>query len=93
MESHLINKKIGYARQISYKVRINGEIIGIYYLDFLVDNKIILELKIGDYFPKSNLEQIKSYLQITGLELAIIANFTSRGVKFRRILNAKDYIK
>jgi GxxExxY protein len=83
------SNNIYYQRQLPYKVKIRDEIIGRYYLDFLVENKIILEIKKGNHFSKRNIEQVKGYLQITGLRLAILANFTSCDVKFKRILNIR----
>lgn len=59
-------------------------------MDFLVEDKIILEIKQGNYIPKRNLEQIIRYLNVTGLKLAIIANFTSKGAKFLRAFNSSD---
>lgn len=81
------NKGIEFTRQKTFKLTYKGRIVGRYYLDFLVDDKIVLELKKGNYFPKRNIEQIKSYLKATNLKLAILANFTPKGVKFLRILN------
>lgn len=66
-----------------------GKVIGTFYLDFLVDNSIILEIKKGKYFSKKNIEQVNEYLRITGRKLAIIANFTPSGVNFKRIINIK----
>ncbi|PIR92120.1 GxxExxY protein [Candidatus Falkowbacteria bacterium CG10_big_fil_rev_8_21_14_0_10_44_15] len=83
----LTNKKIIFLSQVPYKIRFQGEIIGINYLDFLIENKIILELKKGDYFSKHNIDQVNAYLKVTGLKLAILAQFTSQGVRFIRLLN------
>jgi len=58
-------------------------------IDFLVEDKILVEIKKGNYFSKKNIEQVYAYLKATGLKLAILANFTSTGVKFRRILNLR----
>lgn len=58
------------------------------YLDFLVEDKIVLEIKKGNYYSKKNIEQVKQYLKVTNLKLAILANFTPSGVKFLRVLNS-----
>ncbi|MFA5318367.1 MAG: GxxExxY protein [Patescibacteria group bacterium] len=76
--------------QVPYKVKYKKEIVGTYYLDFLVDNKIVLELKQGRYFSKQNIFQVKEYLKITGKKLAILANFMPTGVKFIRVLNPNN---
>lgn len=59
-------------------------------LDFAIDDKIVLEIKKGDRFIKSNIDQLFSYLKIIGLQLGILANFTSRGLQFRRVINIKN---
>ena len=87
IEKCFIRNSIKYKNQVSYNVKFKKENIGIYYLDFLVENKIILELKKVNLFSKRNIEQVKEYLKVTGIKLAILANFTPTGVKFLRILN------
>jgi len=89
-EKIFIDKKINYKRQLSYNIIFQGKKIGIYYLDFLVENKIIVELKKGNYFPRKNINQVKEYLKVTGLKLALIINFTCYGVKVLRILNPNN---
>ena len=90
VEKIFIDKKINYKRQLPYSIIFRGEKIGVYYLDFLVENKIIVELKKGDYFSRKNINQVKEYLKATGLKLALIINFTSYGVKTLRILNPNN---
>ena len=59
-----------------------NERVGNYFLDFLIENKIILEIKKDERFSRRHIEQVYSYLK-----LGIIANFTKSGLKFKRILN------
>ncbi len=87
IKSHFQEKKIKYIRQAPYQISVKGKIIGRYYFDFLVEDKIILEIKKGKYFSKRNLEQVKGYLHHSKKKLAILANFTPDDVKFKRILN------
>ncbi|MBU2028549.1 GxxExxY protein [Patescibacteria group bacterium] len=81
------NKGIKFKRQIPYKLTYKDEMIGSYRFDFLVEEKIIVELKQGNYFSKSNITQALQYLKASNLKLAILVNITSSGVKFKRILN------
>lgn len=78
-----------FKQQVPFSLKYKGQIIGRYFLDFLIDDKIVLELKKDGRFPKKNIEQVKSYLQATNMKLAILANFTPEGVKFLRVLNIK----
>ena len=85
----MIDNKIPFEEQLKVDLTFNGDKIGVYFLDFLIDNKIILELKKKDFFSKNDINQVYTYLKSTGLKLGIIAHFTSKGVRFRRILNLK----
>lgn len=78
---------ITYKEQVPYAIKFKGEIIGRYFLDFLIDNKIILEIKKETNFRRHNIQQVVGYLRKTNLKLGILVNFTKDGVKFKRILN------
>lgn len=78
---------IGFKEQVYSPVDYKGESVGKYYLDFLVDGKVVVELKSGDKFVKQNIKQVYSYLKANDLRLGILVNFTKEGVKFRRIVN------
>ena len=67
--------------------RYKGSPLARYCLDFVVDRKIVVELKVADDFYKSHLAQILSYLKSTGLRLGILVIITPDGVKFKRIIN------
>ncbi|MCX6765351.1 MAG: GxxExxY protein [Candidatus Moranbacteria bacterium] len=87
IEQRLSEEKIKYKSQVPFKISFRGKEIGRYYLDLLIEDKVVVEIKKGNYFSKKNIEQVKGYLKATGLKLAIIANFTSKGVNFLRIVN------
>ncbi len=87
VEKYLTDEKLKFKSQVPFKITLKGKEIGKYYLDLLIEEKVIVEIKKGNYFSKKNIEQVKAYLKVTGLKLAIIANFTSKGVNFLRIVN------
>jgi GxxExxY protein len=79
--------ELKYKEQVPTKIYYKEKFIGIYYLDFLIDEKVVLELKKGERFSRKNLEQVVAYLKATDMKLGIIANFTKSGVKYKRIVN------
>jgi len=83
----LKEKNINFKTQVPFDLKFKEKIIGRNYLDFLIDDKIILEIKKGKHFSRNNLTQVKQYLKITNLKLAILANFTPDGIKYLRVLN------
>jgi len=67
----------------------NGECVGKYFLDFLIDKKIVVEFKVIPNFRHVHLKQTLEYLQTVNLKLAILIYFTRDGVRYRRIINPK----
>jgi GxxExxY protein len=78
-----------FKEQLPAKITYKGKKIGIYYFDFLIEDKIILELKVRNYFSKEDINQLYSYLRAKNLRLGIIAHFTRTGVKIKRVVNIK----
>lgn len=75
-------EKIAYEFQKSYKIANNYR----YFIDFIVDHKIVLELKSAKRFNKKDIDQVMNYLRKSKLDLAILARFGSNGVTTKRIL-------
>ena len=83
----LREQNIVFKEQVYCPLMYQGKKIGSYFFDFLIEDKIVLELKRADYFSKSAIDQVYAYLKARQLQLGIIVIFTSKGVKFKRVLN------
>ena len=81
--------KIEYKEQVAYPVIYKDEIIGNNYLDFLIENKIIIELKRNDFYSKKYIDQVSNYIKVSNLKLALLINFTTNGVRVKRIVNTE----
>ncbi|KKR70515.1 MAG: hypothetical protein UU13_C0004G0011 [Candidatus Nomurabacteria bacterium GW2011_GWB1_40_7] len=79
LEKKLKEKKISYGREIA--IGNSGNII-----DFLIENKIILELKAVRFFTKDNFRQIQNYLQQSQIKLGMLVNFREKYLKPKRII-------
>lgn len=80
-------KNIPCQQQVYYPVMINGKVIGKNFFDFFVDNKIIVEIKKGNRYSKQHIDQVLAYLKTSKSKLAILINFGSDDVSFKRIVN------
>lgn len=69
----------------------DGEKIGKYFLDFLIDGKVILELKAKPEFTKNDYRQIRGYLKSRNLKLGILVNFYGESLEFKRVLNSDGF--
>ena len=59
------------------------------FADFIVENRVLLELKAKPFIEKSDYYQVMRYLELANLELGLIVNFRSYYLKPKRVLNPK----
>ena len=82
-----LRRNILFKEQLFCPIYFCGKSIGKRFLDFLVEGKIIVEIKKGYRFSKTNIDQVLNYLKINNFKLAILINFGHDGVQFKRIIN------
>ena len=76
-----------FSKEVPYKVVYKGEVVGTSRFDFLVEEKIIVELKKSDHFSKQNIDQVNNYLKISNLKLGLLINFSKTGILSKRLVN------
>lgn len=81
---------INFQEEAPVEIIMAEEVVAKGRADFIIDDKIILEIKKGDYFRKNNIDQLFSYLKMKNMELGILANFTSKGLLYKRIVNLQN---
>jgi GxxExxY protein len=52
-----------------------GQVVGNYYADIMVDNKVIVELKAAEYLVEAHGNQLLNYLKATEVEVGLLLNF------------------
>lgn len=62
------------------------KMIGYYQPDFIVDDKIIIELKALNFVPKKLYKQLYDYLRVTKYELGYLVNFAAHTCVLKRCL-------
>lgn len=87
VEIELKRTGIKFKKEIMVNLEYCGEKIGRYFIDFVIENKIALELKTVPRLGRNDFKQLFAYLKSTGLKLGIIANFRTEKLSFRRVLN------
>lgn len=79
-------RSIRAEQQKSLNLIYYGENIGRYVADILVEDKIILELKVVDKITDIHIAQTINYLKITGKKLGIILNFKNKKLEYKRVI-------
>lgn len=85
-ENELIKSKIKFKRESYCKITIDDKIIGSFKLDFLVDDKVVVELKVRDRIFNSDIAQVLTYLKTNKVKIGLILLFSSNGVKIKRLM-------
>lgn len=80
---------IMYVREYAIPVSFVGEKPGRSRVDFLIDNKIILEIKVVPSFSPETFKQCMRYLVASGKDLLLLVNFYYRTTSIKRILNPR----
>lgn len=59
-------------------------------VDFIIEEKIILELKTVPFLISEHFDQVKRYLYQTNLHLGLLVNFRDKRLHPKRVLNIND---
>jgi GxxExxY protein len=75
--------------QTSFPVCYRGELIGNLIPDLIVDNAVIADPKAVACFSETHVAQMIGYLNITGLDLALLINFKNARLEWKRVLRTQ----
>ena len=76
--------------QRSFVVSYRGELIGNLIPDLIVDNAVIVDPKVVSCFTETHIAQMIGYLNITGLDLALLINFKNARLEWKRVLRPQQ---
>ena len=84
-------KSLGFKveAQKQIKVYFKKQLVGEYYSDLLVEDKVIVELKATELIMNVHVAQIMNYLKATPIEVGMLLNFGEEP-EFKRIIYTND---
>ena len=77
-------RKIPFQRQVDLTVDYKDIKVGTFRADFLVDGKIVVELKATKGLTQVDEAQLLNYLKGTGYKVGLLVNFGSPSLEHRR---------
>jgi GxxExxY protein len=83
-------KGLSFKEQAQFEIKFKEQTLAKRYFDFIVENKIIVEIKRDDKFSKGNIDQTVEYLKVSNLKLALLINFGKEGVICKRLINTNS---
>jgi GxxExxY protein len=82
----MVLRKRGIAAQaqVPLKVRFRNVVVGEFVADIVVEDKVIVELKVVDCLLTQHQAQLINYLKATGIGIGLLINFRQARVQYRR---------
>jgi GxxExxY protein len=77
-------KEQGLLYNREYSIKGTGNIV-----DFIIDNKVIVDLKAKPFITKDDYFQMQRYIQASNVQLGLIMNFRSFYLHPKRVINLK----
>src|SRR5262249_9173512 len=71
----------------SFSVMYEGESVGDYCADLIVEDRLVVELKCVEQFGNEHLAQCLNYLKATGLRSALLMNFQYPKVEWSKVVS------
>lgn len=85
-------KGINFEREVEQTVHYKGIIVGTRRADFVIENKLTVELKALVNLEDVHLAQAKNYVVAYNFEKGLLINFGSKSLQYKLIFNSKNYL-
>jgi GxxExxY protein len=82
-------EKLGlkFQRELHSYLKYEGTVISRFFVDFLVDQLIVVEVKVAEDVYQKHFQQLLAYLTNHKLKVGLLTVFTSNGIKIKRVMN------
>lgn len=93
LQAYLMEKDIPFEAQKLYEVHETADqntLIGYYIPDFIVNEKVVVEIKALKGTDNSHLAQVIGYLAVTGSSVGLLINFGERSLVYHRVLPPRN---
>lgn len=82
-------EELGLEAHSQHQIKVNykGRMVGEYYADIVVENSVILELKVSDAIKSEHEAQLLNYLKATKHEVGLLLNFGTKPQIKRKVFS------
>ncbi|WP_404363760.1 GxxExxY protein [Marinobacter sp.] len=81
---------MGVQEELPVNIFYKGQDVGLFKLDLVVENRVVIELKAQKVLPLGAEAQLINYLKATGIKLGLLANFTYPKASVKRVVLEKS---
>jgi GxxExxY protein len=80
----LSQKGLRTRAQVPLQVKFRGEIVGEFFADIMIENKLVVELKAVKALLPEHQAQVINYLKATGTDVGLLVNFGTPKLEVKR---------
>lgn len=90
MEEMLERARMNFEPQRQMEVYIGKRLIGLLFIDILVERSVVVELKaLSHPVTRNEIAQVITYLKVEGAEVGLLLNFGRKYLEYKRIFPPK----
>ena len=88
---NLERASIGFEREVEYPIYYDEIEIGTRRADFIVAEKVVVELKALTELEDVHIAQARNYLEAFNFDTGLLINFGGKSLEHKRLFNDKKY--
>ena len=81
--------EVAFLNEIELPIFYDDIEVGKRRVDFLIENKVIIEIKAVSELTDTHLAQALNYLEALNLEIGLLINFGAKSLELKRLINNK----
>ena len=82
-------QNISFERPKKLDVYYKNRTVKSFYADYLVEGRVLVELKAIRTYTENEIAQVLNYLKGGGIEVGLLLNFGSSSLQWKRLINSK----
>jgi len=91
LREEITKMRLAFNQEKTIDIKYDNKKIGTYRPDFIIEDKIILELKALPFIGKFEKQQVWHYLKGSDYQLALLVNFGREDISIERIVHSSQY--
>ena len=88
LELELRGNNLDLNRECTIPVHFKGRLVGKRRLDFVIEEKVVIEAKARPYLHETDFIQLRNYLKIAKIEIGLLLNFGSTSLQYKRCIES-----
>lgn len=82
---------MNFGREVDHQIYYDGVEVGTRRADFIVEGKVVVELKAVINLEDVHLAQAKNYVVAYNFSVGLLINFGAASLQFKKVFNSRMY--